>query len=417
MNGKLCFVITQSLFQSVGGGEGFRRFTLGKKGVPFGVLQVDDMVDLQPFDSAVNRTSVFLCKKGEATVFPVEYHLWKKSVRGAISIDLTLKEVQERIKIKYLKAQSVDNTSQGAWIIAKPNTFKAIKNVSGKSYYKARMGAHTGGANGLYWVDIKEQVKDNYKIANYYNIGKIKYLPVEAIVEPDFLYPLLRGRETKKWGFAPSLYIILAQDHLTGNKAYTEKHLSEKYPLTFEYFNSFKKELLNRTHYKKHFEAQEAPFYSTYNVGSYTFAKYKVAWKYISQRLDCCVLGEYEDKNLGRKVVIPDTKLVIISFDEEDEAHYVCALLNSSPSMFIVKAYVVETQIAPHILNNIAIPKYEESNIIHKDLVHLSKLCHEKVASGIEVIDLEKQIDELSARLWKLSEEELRDIKESLNEL
>ena len=57
--GRLCIVITQSLFKTVGGGEGFRRFRLGKKGTPFKVLQVDDMVDLQPFDSASDKLGRF----------------------------------------------------------------------------------------------------------------------------------------------------------------------------------------------------------------------------------------------------------------------------------------------------------------------------------------------------------------------
>ncbi|MCX6276542.1 MAG: N-6 DNA methylase, partial [Bacteroidetes bacterium] len=48
--GKLCVVITQTIFKSAGGGEGFRRFRLGRNGIPIKVIHVDDMADLQPFD-------------------------------------------------------------------------------------------------------------------------------------------------------------------------------------------------------------------------------------------------------------------------------------------------------------------------------------------------------------------------------
>lgn len=76
--GNLCFVITQTLFKTVGGGEGFRRFKLGKNGKSFKITQVDDMVELQPFEGATNKTSVFVCEKGKKTVFPVTYCIWKK---------------------------------------------------------------------------------------------------------------------------------------------------------------------------------------------------------------------------------------------------------------------------------------------------------------------------------------------------
>lgn len=52
----------------------------------------------------------------------------------------------------------------------------------------------------------------------------------------------------------------------------------------------------------------------------------------------------------------------------------------------------------------------------HKELARLSKQCHEKVAAGISVTDFEEQIDELAAELLELTKEELKDIKESLEE-
>jgi len=118
--GRLCIVITQTLFKTVGGGEGFRRFRLGKSGTPFKVLQVDDMTELQPFDSATNRTAVFFCQKGEPTRYPVEYHVWRKKEKGSIAIDLDWDEVVQKTSVSHLKAQSIDGSEQGSWISARP---------------------------------------------------------------------------------------------------------------------------------------------------------------------------------------------------------------------------------------------------------------------------------------------------------
>jgi hypothetical protein len=71
----------------------------------------------------------------------------------------------------------------------------------------------------------------------------------------------------------------------------------------------------------------------------------------------------------------------------------------------------------PHIMDYIKIPRYVPDDKVHQDLSQLSQECHEKVAAGISVSDLEEQIDELAAELWGLTKEELKDIKESLEEM
>ena len=69
------------------------------------------------------------------------------------------------------------------------------------------------------------------------------------------------------------------------------------------------------------------------------------------------------------------------------------------------------------MLENVAIPKFDPKNELHQDLSRLSKQCHEKAAAGIDLCDLEEQIDQFAAELWGLSKEELKDIKDSLEEM
>lgn len=68
--GRLGFVITQSVFKTSGAGQGFRRFLLGN-GEYIQVIAVDDMVELQPFEGASNRTSIVILEKGTQTRYPV----------------------------------------------------------------------------------------------------------------------------------------------------------------------------------------------------------------------------------------------------------------------------------------------------------------------------------------------------------
>ena len=75
--GRLGMVITQTLFQTKGAGDGFRRFRLGHDGPPLRVLRVDDMVALRPFGDASNWTSTIVLEKGAATEYPVPYFKWE----------------------------------------------------------------------------------------------------------------------------------------------------------------------------------------------------------------------------------------------------------------------------------------------------------------------------------------------------
>ncbi|MBI2853776.1 MAG: N-6 DNA methylase, partial [Chloroflexi bacterium] len=96
--GKLGFVITQTVFKTKGGGEGFRRFRLGEEGPHLKVLSAQDLVELQPFEGASNRTATIVLKKGEPTEYPVSYTVWQKAKPGRIGVDLSLETVKERTR-------------------------------------------------------------------------------------------------------------------------------------------------------------------------------------------------------------------------------------------------------------------------------------------------------------------------------
>jgi hypothetical protein len=143
-------------------------------------------------------------------------------------------------------------------------------------------------------------------------------------------------------------------------------------------------------------------------------------WTRVGNELKCAVVGDRQQEYLTNKVVAPIETVVFVAFEDKNESHFFCALLNSSISRFAISAYSNKgtgSFGSPHILEHIAIPKYDNKSTLNFDLCKLSKACHEKVASGISVSDLEDQIDELAAELWGLSKEELKEIKDSLEEM
>jgi len=140
-NGKLGFVLSQSLFKTSGAGQGFRRFMLPDK-TPFGPMAVEDMVELKPFEGATNRTAVAVFAKGRAVQYPVTYQYWKKREAGrgsGIGFDTPYEEVTAgKITFRAWQAEPVDkNDPTSAWIGARGKALKALHNVLGSSHYTA----------------------------------------------------------------------------------------------------------------------------------------------------------------------------------------------------------------------------------------------------------------------------------------
>ena len=405
---KLCFVITQTLFKTQGAGDGFRRFRLGQNGAFFRIEQLDDLSELQPFEGATNRTSIVLCTKGERTKYPLPYLLWRKKEKGKIDVESRFDEVLDATLRRNLKAQPVGQSETSPWISAKPKALVAAKKVIGEADYTAYAGSCTW-MNGVYWGRIAPSRKGFIRFANLCDEGKIKIPEVEEEIEATLVYPLLRGREVSRWHSAPEFSLIVSQnpEERTG---YELKWMEKHVPKTLEYFKRFKSILIERSGYKKYLASE--PFYSIYNVSEKTFALFKVVWKEQSSQFECAVVS-----SVAGKTVIPDHKLMLVPFHDGVEAHYVCALLNSTIARFIVLAYTISTQQSTHILENVRIPRYDANKDAHKDLARLSEECHGKAAAGIDVSDLEEHIDELAAGLWGLSKEELKDITESLEEM
>jgi hypothetical protein len=100
-----------------------------------------------------------------------------------------------------------------------------------------------------------------------------------------------------------------------------------------------------------------------------------------------------------------------------DAAHYVCALLNSSPARAFVRSFSSAGRGfgAPSIMSHIALPEYDTSSPLHCALSSLSQKAHQLAALGKdsekELRRVEEEIDRKAAELWELSGEELERVQ------
>ncbi len=435
--GRLGFVITQTVFKSRGAGDGFRRFRLGEA-PPIKVHVVDDMSELKPFEGAANRTATVVFEKGQPTSYPVRYELWRTN-NGSVPYEATLEDAKGATSRLHLAAQPVQpEKPTSPWLTVPTAVVTAAQKAGGRSSYKAWAGSCTW-LNGVYWVKLTNRRPDGLlTIDNIGEVGKIKISTISHPLEADLLYPLLRGRDVQRWRAAPSACIILAQDPET-RAGYAEPWMKENLPETYRYFKRFEEKLRGRSGFRKFFDPKKDPFWSIYNVGPYTLATYKVVWREQAAEFTAAVVGVEEIAGRQRSV-IPDHKLMLVALDRFEEAHYLCAALNSSTCRVAVKGYVVETQTSVHVLEHIAVPRFDPAIAAHRNLAELSQRAHalaqKIVASGPEegfafvddavqsfiqtekaereLREVEDEIDRAAAQLWGLSDAELHEIQKAL---
>jgi hypothetical protein len=418
--GKLGFVITQSVFKTAGGGQGFRQFRIPQpngKFVRLRVLHVDDMVSLQPFEGASNRTAVMVLEKGKPMAYPVPYTVWRKVKGARFTYDSTLEEVTNATKQLNFVAQPVDPADPTSpWLTARPKAIKAVRKVLGKSDYVAHAGSYTGGANAVYWVDIVYKRPDGLVVVRNITEGaKVQVDEVTKPIEPELLYPLLRGRDVQRWNAQPSAWILITHLPGMGLKAIPKKEMQTQYPRTYGYLKRFEEVLRKRrSRGVSDMVRKGAPFYTMFAVGTYTFAPWKVVWREQASTMTASVVGLKDGKP-----VVPDHKLMLVDCASEEEAHFVCACLNSSIGQMVAVSYAVEIQMDPHILEHIRIPRFDPNNPVHLRLAELSEQAHEAAKIGDEnrLREIEAEIDLWAAKLWDLREDELGDIQQSLAEL
>ncbi len=194
-----------------------------------------------------------------------------------------------------------------------------------------------------------------------------------------------------------------------------EKDTQSSYPKTWIYLKQFEASLRQRkAHGVSDMVEKGAPFYTMFAISGYTFAPYKVVWREQATSLTASVVGSHQGKP-----IIPDHKLMLIECLTASEAHYLCAMLNSNLAVFAAKCYAVETQTDTHIVENIRIPKYDSQNTFHLTLAKLSEQAHKLAEAddekGLNLV--EDKVDQAAGELWGLTEEELTEIKESLDEI
>lgn len=424
-NGKLAFLLPASFLKSTKGGDGFRKFCITRRNqnIPFSIERVEDFSQVKLFTIP---TIALVAQKNKKMKYPMNNYIKWIQINGRKNIDPHTKWHELRGKLSYNKliAQPVDkNNNQSAWLtLSDMNFANLILEQDSDRYYKGRKGIEPAGAKGVFILKEPTYEYTSRNGVNYLNIVNdmsrqrredlLKLGEKPGIIEETYIYPMLGGRNIERWRIKSHEFMLVPHDsdNLYG---ISEEQLCIKAPATYDWLSFYYKGLLDsRIQNGKFFNKEIHPFYRLDNVGKYTFSKWKVLWKEQSGTMSAVVVGSYY-KSLGEpdsklfkedKTIVVDSKVLMLEVSSEEEAHYVCGIINAPIVREVIDGYAIQTNRGTDVLKYLSIPKFDANNIIHFKISINSRKIHEIAKinpNSNEIKILENELNDLVRNIQK----------------
>ncbi len=411
--GRLAFVLPRTIFQSETGGWHFRRFELPEKR-PLTVEVVQDIDLLKPFrGQATNTSCVAVFKRGTKTKYPVQWNQWQPLKARQRPFN-TLAEMKQNTKIRKLLAEPVSATQpQSPWIIGTKGTLALLREALGRSPYAdtVREGLNTRGANGVFFVTAA-MLRSRIMVTNQAREGRNSIVDETTLpVEPDYLYPLLRGEDVSPFKAVPGSFIIAPHD---ADDPVNPVPFSKLPKLTREFLTEFKTVLRSRKKFRN-FDPSQGEWHGLYSILNATFSSFKVVWREMASGADVIAASVSTARmpSGNAKVILPDHKLTIIPCKSQAEADFLAGFLNADVTKLIVRSYALATGISTHILDRVAIPRFAVKNSLHQELATLAKKARTDSVTKTE----KERMSSITAELLGLSPDEAKKVVKELAQL
>jgi hypothetical protein len=341
---------------------------------PISVRHIHDFNRLRPFGDDVGvHSAVYTLDADREPEFPIETDSWKKGSG----------------KPDFSTAERMRNT-----LAHEATGMIAVKEDDSSSSW-VREDAENR-ALGECEQDIRHGVKDD--ATDVYSIDQSQLDELEH----DHVYPYIKSKHVVKYGlFGHGLHLVPIRKANEDN----EKELQNNCPKTYEYFESNRQALEDRSSTW----LEKGTFYNVFGLGEYTWSDYKVVWCRLGFKPHFAVISTVDDEDLGEKMVVPGDHFMFISTDDNYEAHFLCGLLNSAIYQKSIKGIASEgkSSLSKTVISKLELPEYKETDD-SKLLAELSMEAHEIVPQHTGV----------SKRKYnKLNIEELEVVQAEIDEL
>ncbi len=347
-------------------------------------LKQDDGIDLKylkivdwsesgnPFHPVTEKFLTYYFVKSNLTI-PLSIPVTKIKLKKGHSIKekkMTLNAIERCFEKKEING-FINTGPYNHFTFAENKKYISVmKTLSGTPDYKGRVGLGLYPKEILLFKLIKKYGK-NLILENYQ--GKAterKSYKKQIILENTFVLPVIEGPNIKNFELSDiKYYSAFPYTNNDLKKPIPLKELKKISPKLAKYYLDNKKFLV-KTNYNQKVQGKKGEFYSLTRVGPYTFAPYRVIYRN-NTSWEACVIS--------KNFLLLDHACSISQDNEgnylkEDEAHYICAVLNSK----IVKNYMENSSDLRSIKTDLIIKllKYNPEIWIHKMLSIVSKKLH-----------------------------------------
>lgn len=402
--GKLAFVMPRSIF-SADSHDIFRRHSY----IPRVQLKFQKIFDLEKIEPLFGMPAcAVIAKKGMKTVYPIPCTEIKgKMTTKNVDWERAKKELRLRkvtLSLSFLGKRSA--------LTREENTVN-FRNTRSDYFDKFRQGASIV-PRSLFFIDFEKGgrfgvISDCPRIRSSQRAkerAKKQYREVDlrGAVEREYLYATITGSELVSFGHMPYLPVVLPVENRKGKlrifraseaKSHAIEGLSKWFMDAEEIWTEIRGK---KTDYDLYAWVNYEGKLTDQNLN----ASYRIVFPGPSSTyLVSAVLPRtknsirIDDTNVLLRGLVIDHALLHYETENEDEAYYLCSILNSTSIDHIIKPFQSTGKGGAQNIHKkpleLPIPKYSPKNSIHRELSRLGKECAGIVEEELEQIALQYQ--------------------------
>lgn len=323
-----------------------------------------------------------------------------------INNSLLFEDVKDMFVCQPGKAYQLDESRTGFTMISGDAAYRTslYAKIIGKSAYKARSGVEFTPAE-IYFIEPVSEAgkkgKYRFRSSQFTNSVYKAKNNGEFVLETKYIRPVIKSPAIREFGIVESDHYCLFPYEESKVACVALDELCEKAEYTANYLISNRK-LIEKQSKRSKMIAKGKEFYALSKLGKYTYGKNAVTFRDNTKLVAAVV--ETTKTPWGESVMPLCAKhSPYISMDKkgrfisEDEAHYLCGILNTD----VVQEYYRFTfsERSYSIDFNIKMPLYDSKNKYQKRIAALSKKAHQVFTDADAMAEIKRQIEEAYLKL------------------
>lgn len=289
-----------------------------------------------------------------------------------------------------------------------PAELREIQSISGSTEYLGREGVEYYPQElQLFRLRGVNKDRGTVRLETYKN-AKSKYsIGIRTPeIETAYLRPLVKGVGIRRFHVEPSEYLVaFPYDKEHVKIPLDRKELNRRSPLLYRYYRENREYLEMQTGYSDSIiGSKNAEYYALARTGVYSHAPWYVVFR-DNTKWVAAVIGTVETEWGGEKLPAFQNHCVSIcqrpreGFITEDEAHYICGILNSH----LVEDFILATSDKRtfKIRIPVQIPLFDRRNPVHQKISELSRHAHAHYDNEAQVEAARTKLDGLYLQCLK----------------